>query len=600
MRSREPRPRHRLSRRVLWAGLGAAAAIALAVVLLLSLGTEAGSAGPPDPVTVSPAPRDRWASPQTQISLRGLPAGRLGTLRVSGSRSGSHTGTLKPHSDGEGASWVPDEAFDPGEKVHVETDLTIPGADHGDYDFWTSRPAAPPPPRTADQPGGAVQRFRSLPGLSIPAVSILKRTPEATPGYTFLAPKRGSGDDGPMIVDDRGQVVWTHPVGADRQATDFRPQTLRGKPVLTWWEGVSTVGVGFGEGVVLDDHYKELMRVHTGNGYKADLHEFLITPRGTALMLSYAYVHRDLTAVGGPKEGLAIDGIVQEVDLQTGLVEFEWHTMDHIPLDESHWPLPPDATKDAYDFAHLNSISIDADGDLLVSSRHTWTIYKVDRRTGSIRWRLGGKRSDFELAPDAAFAYQHDAARRADGAITLFDNAASVSPQPGKHSRALALRLDEEHHTAAVAEQYPHPAGLLSETQGDYQTLPNGHVFVGWGAQPAFSEFTPDGKLVLDGRIANGNDNYRAYHGPWSGQPDTRPAVRVAGKRAYVSWNGATNVARWQLLAGAPGALRPAGEAAPTAFETALPVPAGAKRVAVRALGPRGGTLSESAPVSGR
>jgi hypothetical protein len=583
--------------RLVAAVIGLAAAAVVAVALVLALGTDEGAATAPDPVTVSPVPGGRWASPATEISLRGLPPNRLGAVEASGSKSGAHSGRLEPHFDGEGASFVPDEPFEPGEEVKVSTGLTIPGAKDGDYRFRVSRPATPPPPRAAERPGGPTTRFKSRPELTISRIRILTNKPQASPGYVFVAPKRGSGLDGPMIIDDQGRLVWARAAAPDTQVADFRTQRYRGQPVLTWWEGATTVGVGFGEGVVLDEDYREVMRVRAGNGYEADLHEFLLTPRGTALILSYAYVDKDLTSVKGPKDGLAIDGIVQEVDLQNHRVLFEWHTLDHVGLDESHWPLPEDPSKEAYDYAHLNAIAIDTDGDLLVSARHTWAAYKIDRQTGAVRWRLGGKRSDFTFDEGAGFAYQHDVRRRADGAITLFDNAASQAPQPGKRSRALALELDEGSRTASVADEWAHPDDLLSETQGNAEVLPNGNVFVGWGSQPAFSEFTAGGDLVFDGRIGEGNDNYRAYRGEWVGRPATTPAVAIQGSEAIVSWNGATEVARWQLLAGPRrSALQPAGQTARRGFETALRIPAGARFVAARALGPRGRTLSESAP----
>jgi hypothetical protein len=571
---------------------------AAAVATVLIVGADEGSAGPPDPVTVSPVPGGRWASPGTEISFRGLPPQRLGTIEVSGSKSGRHSGALRPHFDGEGASFVPDEPFEPGEEVKVSTDLTVAGGRDGDFRFWASRPAEPPPPRTMDRPGGPVTRFRSRPDLVVPRITVTKRDPRATPGEIFIAPKRGDGMNGPIILDDQGRMLWAREAPPETEAFDFRVQRYHDQPVLTWWEGTSTLGVGFGEGVVLDRDYRELMRVRTGNGYEADLHEFLITPRGTALLLIYAYVNADLTSAGGPKDGKAIDGVVQEVDLETGRVLFEWHSLDHVALTESYWPVPKDARTEAWDYIHLNSVGIDTDGDLLVSSRHTWAAYKIDRGTGVVRWRLGGKKSDFALDEDAKFAYQHDVRRRADGAITLFDNAASQAESEGKISRGLALDLDEGNRTASVADEYPHPEEWIAETQANMQVLPNGHVFIGWGAQPAFSEFDAGGELLFDGRIAEGNDNYRAYRGQWSGQPTTKPALAMSRGRAVASWNGATEVARWQLLAGPRrSALRPVGTTPKRDFETALDVPADAEFVAARALGPRGRALGESPPV---
>ena len=255
---------------------------------------------------------------------------------------------------------------------------------------------------------------------------------------------------------------------------------------------------------------------------------------------------------------------MQELDLQNHRVLFEWHSLDHVGLDESHWPLPKDPTKEAWDYIHLNSVAIDTDGDLLVNSRHTWTAYKIDRQTGAVRWRLGGKRSDFEFEDGAEFAYEHDVRRRADGAITLFDNAASQAPQPGKQSRALALDLDLDSHTASVADEWVHPDELLSETQGDTEVLPNGNVFVGWGSQPAFSEFTAGGELVFDGRIGEGNDNYRAYRGPWTGRPATTPARRGARRQGRDELER-RHRRRALAAAGRPAPLRtaPRGRGAP-------------------------------------
>jgi len=400
-----------------------------------------------------------------------------------------------------------------------------------------------------------------------------------------------------MIVDDAGGLVWFHPV-ADKAAADFKVGLYKGEPVLTWWEGKSLAGLADGEWVVLDSSYRELARFSAANGRQGDLHEFVITADDTALVTSNETVPWDLTSVGGSRGGLVVGGVVQELSLPGGRLIGDWRSLDHVAVAETEIKSRPGRR---FDYFHVNSVDVAADGNLIVSARNTWAAYKVNRQTGRILWRLGGKRSDFTFEDGAAFAYQHDVRRRADGAITLFDNGASQAPQPGKASRALALELDEASHTARVADEWVHRERLLSETQGNHQVLPNGHVFVGWGAQPAFSEFTADGKLVFDGRIGEGNDNYRAYRGTWAGRPATNPALLIDGGKAFASWNGATEVARWQLLAGdRQAALQPAGEAAKQDFETSLQVPAGARFVAVRALGSHGRTLGESQPVAVR
>jgi hypothetical protein len=571
-----------------------------ALGLLLASGR--GDAVSSDPVSVSPAPGSISAAAATQISLRGLARERLGDVEVSGSKTGAHSGRLAAHSDGDGASFLPDEPFEPGEEVTVRTSLTVLGARDGDYRFTVARPAAKPKPREENRPGGEVQRFRSRPDIEPPAITITARSGEAAPGYVFLAPKRGNGLDGPMIVDSRGKLVWAKEVAEPLQAANFQPQRYEGRPVLTWWEGGTNTGVGYGEGVVLDQSYREIARVRAGNGYRAGLHELELTERGTALLIVYAFDRADLSGVGGPEDGAIVDGVVQEVEVDSGLVRFEWHSRDHIDLEESKWEVPDEPGR-AYDFVHLNSVDVDDDdGDLLVSARHSWAVYKVDRETGSVRWRLGGTDSDFPLEGEARFAFQHDARRRGDGRLMLFDNAAGP-PQTRKRSRALVLDLDVAGRTATAVRQYEHPDDLLSDSQGNAQELGNGNVFVGWGSEPAFSEFSADGRLLFDGRLAKGNDNYRAFRSPWTGRPTTRPRAAVATltgdrRRVVASWNGATEVARWEVLAGPhPERLRRVGSAAERGFETPMTIRSGPRVVAVRALDASGGRLGVSEPV---
>ena len=251
-----------------------------------------------------------------------------------------------------------------------------------------------------------------------------------------------------------------------------------------------------------------------------------------------------------------------------------------------------------YDYFHVNSISPDTDGNLLVSARGTWTAYKIDRATGAILWRLGGKRSSFRMGPGTRFAWQHDVERRADGTISLFDNEAA--PPVGKRSRALILSVDENAGQVSIARAVEHPRGLLAANQGSVQTLPNGNLFVGWGPQRRFSEFTPDGRLVLDGATSLANDHYRVMRLPWTAQPETAPSLaaerRAAARTAvFASYNGATDVASWEVLAGpTAAALTPVATAARTGFETAIPVPAAGPFFAVRARDAAGRVLGTS------
>jgi hypothetical protein len=417
----------------------------------------------------------------------------------------------------------------------------------------------------------------------------------------FLAPKKDVDQAGPLILDARGHVVWFDPLST-HGVTDFRVQTYRGKPVLTWWQGQSDKGIGNGHYVILDDRYRQIATVRAGNGLEGDIHEFLITPENTALITVYREIPYDLTRWGGAKEGALDEGVVQEIDIATGLVLFEWHSADHVDPSESYESLPKD-TSTAWDYFHVNAIDPDGSGRLLVSARNVHTVYAIRKSDGKVVWRLGGKRTDFRMGPGTRFAWQHDARWQPDGAIRLFDNAAA-DPGDKARSKVLVLRVDDGRRTAGLVRSYVHSPPLLSTSQGNAQLLPDGHIFVGWGSKPFATEFDRGGKTVFDLRFGVGRvDSYRAFRFPWRGLPTTRPAValRPAGDRTtvYASWNGATEVARWRVLAG-PDAehLSPVATVAKDGFETHVTVSSAAETFAVEALAVDGSVLRRSAPVA--
>jgi hypothetical protein len=460
----------------------------------------------------------------------------------------------------------------------------------------TPRAAPPPPSRT----------YHSRPDLRPPLVRILTAAHQTAPGYVFLAPKMVVAQAGPMIMDNQGEVVWFKPLNT-RGVTDFRVQHYRGRPVLTWWRGhVSNAGVGDGWYVIYDTSYRPVAEVRPGNGLVGDVHEFLIAKNDTALFTVYHRRPVDLSSVGGPKEGSIWDGIVQEVDIATGRVLFEWHSYPQVAVAESYAP-PPKAKAGAksapYDYFHVNSVDVEPSGNLLVSARNTHTVYEIDHKTKKVVWRLGGKKSDFRMGPGTRFAWQHDARRHADGTITLFDNGAA--PPVEKFSRVLVLRADATTKKATLLRSYHHPKRLLAPFEGNAQLLPNSDIFVGWGAQPYVSEFSRSGALLFDVYFGQGKppgkdaDTYRAYRFPWHGQPRDRPVVVVAGDTAYPSWNGATEVVRWQVLAGrAAGRLEPVQTVAKNGFETPIRLTKSAAFYAVRALGRNGRLLGTSAAVA--
>jgi outer membrane protein assembly factor BamB len=421
-------------------------------------------------------------------------------------------------------------------------------------------------------------RFRSRPDLDPPRVHVIAAPDMTAPGLVFVANTNGERQPGPMVIDDDGELIWFTP-RPGMTVMNFNAHTLNGKPVLGWWEGVLSGSHGTGEFVLVGPDYRRVGSVAAGHGLNTDFHEFSLTTRGTALLIAYL------------DDGQLLDSAVQEIDVATGNVLLDWRASDHIALDESY--VTP--TTGAFDFAHLNAAAVDDDGQLLISSRHTWTVYKVDRSTGDVLWRLGGKRSDFAIPDGGAFAWQHHARRHSDGTLTVFDNGAGVA-QTEPYSRGLQLSLDETAGTATVVREFAHPDRLSASAMGSMEPLDDDGSFVGWGSVPRFSEFRPDGSLRFDAGFPGGGFTYRAFRRAWAGAPVDLPAFVVSGGTGYASWNGATALTHWRLRVGEKAAVLTPSHVAPRrSFETKLALPHGARFAAVEALDARGTVLGRSA-----
>jgi hypothetical protein len=302
-----------------------------------------------------------------------------------------------------------------------------------------------------------------------PNVAILLRTPGTARGLIFVAPKTAPSETrplGPQIVDNQGRPVWFYPVTNGQMATDFRVQRYHGQPVLTWSQEKGFGGLAQDESVdlILDSHYNPVATVRAGNGLDADGHEFLLTPEDTALITIFNLVPADLSSVNGPSSGTVIEGVVQEIDIATGEVLFEWHSLDHVGFDESYEPVPSSANT-PWDYFHLNAVSLAEDGNLLISSRYASAVYKVDRHSGQIVWRLGGKKTNFALGSNARFWYQHNPI--ADGStIRIFDNEATEKTVVGPCSRVIWLEANPAIETAILFRSVRHPNCLSVTSEG--------------------------------------------------------------------------------------------------------------------------------------
>ena len=352
-----------------------------------------------------------------------------------------------------------------------------------------------------------------------PPVTVLTLAADNGNSDIFIAPQGCGYASGPEIISDTGKVIWFHALPAGEMATDFRTQAYQGRPVLTWFQGRGLSGTDY----IYNDRYQQIAGVRAGNGYFTDFHEFLITPWNTALILADTFGTANLTSIGGPANQKVFDGIVQEIDIRTGRVLFQWNSADHVPYRDSHNPRPASAAT-PWDWFHINAVHLDTDGNLLINSRYTWTTYKVNLHTGKTIWELGGKQSTFKLtaAPGQAldtageiFAFQHDPEAIGNGEYTFFDDESDGSTTLLPHSRVVTVELDFATRVATLVRSVDQPEGLVAPAEGNAQTTRNGDLFVGWGALPYISEFSPAGHLLFNAKLPAGVSTYRAYLLPW-------------------------------------------------------------------------------------
>jgi hypothetical protein len=563
-------------------------------------------------VAVSPLPGTEDASPSTQISFLGGAGTKVANVSVVGSHSGSHPGKLKPYSTGTGASFVPNKAFQAGEQVAVHALVGV-GAGTPEKPvttiFTVAHQASVSQTQFPKEAGDkhAIQHYASAPSLTPSTVRITTPAqPGAASGDLFMAPYQGLGRPGPMIAEQNGALVWFHPLPADEKATNFQVQRYEGRPVLTWWQG-RTLQVGFGQGedVVYDSSYKQVATIRAGNGYRADLHEIRLTPQGTAWIDEFDPIHMSLASLHGAKNGILTDSVVQEIDVKTGLVMWEWHALGHVPLQDS--TMAVQRSSYPWDYIHVNSADPGSSGDVLLSARNTNALYDVDIRTGAFNWQLGGRHSTFKLGAGAKTYFQHDAEWQPGGLISVFDNGAS--PPRERQSRGILLRPNFATKTVALARVFVNPTHtLLAEAQGNTLGLPEGAWLMGYGNLPNFTEYDSTGRVLLDGTLGKGVQDFRTYLSPWSGRPTTPPSIAAtrggSSVTVHTSWNGATEVASWQLLAGeSPSTLTPLETVPKRGFETtatlttAVYVRAAAVYVESRALDTNGNVLGGSAPL---
>ncbi len=555
-------------------------------------------------LNVQPFPGTPDAPAQADVAFPALAPREIVSLTVTGSRSGSHRGRLTRLQAGHGTAFLPRRGFATGEAVCVQASVKARSGRPGRIRF-SFRVATPGTPLTAPSvhtaalkpdpvdSDGFTYSFHSEPGLHPPLVTTSSTGPVPGEGDIF-ADTENSIQAGPLIFSPQGQLIYYQPL-TQSAAFNVQVQSYQGQSVLTYWQGYVKYSVGIGRDRLLNHNYQLIATVYAGHGYSADLHDFYITPQGDAFITAYAPIKANLSSVGGPKNGTLLDSIIQEIDIATGQVLWEWHAYGHVPLNATYAGKPG---RDPYDYFHINSIQPLPGGNLLISSRHTWAVYGISMQSGQVLFALGGKYSSFKMGRGTQFEWQHDARLLSDGTITLFDNGEGLTKNASQ-SEALRIRLNFHTHRATLVRAFRNDPPVLSSSQGDVQVLSDGNTFVGWGAAPYFTEYGRRGRRLFTLHLAGPLVSYRAFRFPWWGQPTTPPSIAISpsGRQTsvYASWNGATTVASWRVLAGAsPTTLANVGQFSKTSFETGMSVASTAPYFAVQALNAAGAVLGTS------
>lgn len=438
-----------------------------------------------------------------------------------------------------------------------------------------------------------------------------------------------SGNLVATIIDDDGQVIWST---GYTDTTNPSLQSYNGDDVILYWDGAlaGTIGRGYGKVVILDTSYNLLYNVTLPDGIYVsdetydsyiDAHESLITTSDTLITTVYNTTQADLTSVGYGTAGWILDSLVYEFDIETSEVLWSWSAAEHvdqIPFTLSHEPISeiPHWASTAWDYFHVNAVAEYGEG-YLISSRTLWSIFYVSKATGEVLWYFhGGDGGNFTLPAgyeaetgEELFKYQHDIRVLSTSStgltITLFDNnnfeyGNLLSPNT---SYGLEITLNTEDFTSTLDQVlYDAADPVHTIAEGDRQTLTStGGALIDYGFQPQAKEFDADGTVVWSAEWGTlGDGAYRARKFVFEGTPDTLPKVAVeaattGGKTVYVSWNGATEVAQWNIVGcGTAGNVT----VAKTGFETSWTGTCSASSVKVEALNAAGASLATSGSVS--
>jgi hypothetical protein len=474
-------------------------------------------------------------------------------------------------------------------------------------------------------------KFVSAPGLHPPKLKVLRHKGGLARGDFLVAnlpneaaPGPMTGEGGPLVLDSSLKPVWVQGVGTRVAAANLQQETYEpcgkascAQPVLVWWQGlVNSRGVTTKGTVLVDDqHYRRVASLTAKAPWVISLHDASIDGANIWVTAYRTVPNQNLSPYGGAKKAPVLDVALQEYNLKTGKLVRSWDALNpghkaHLPLSASKQS-PPTSKQSksgqAWDAYHLNSVQALSDGNILVSMRNTWAVYLINPVIGKILWTLGGKHSTLRLSGKAKFAWQHDAQLTnanstgigTNEELTLFDDnccqvlASGGLARPNGPSRGLVLHLNTVSKKATLVRSFTHKPPLNVAFLGSAQLVKGGNAVVGWGSLPYLSEFSRSGKELLFAKWPGKDESYRAlFTNTWVGMPNYPPAAKAKQNTVYVSWNGATQVAKWQVLAGnSSHSLKVISTKARAGFETTVKLSKSYKDYEVNTLDSNGHVL---------
>jgi len=486
---------------------------------------------------LSPSPGSTFVSQQSNILVRwgrrldpSIPSDPS-VFSVTGTASGNVTGRTILSDDQQTLLFLPEKNYLPGESISVSVRNGIhsfTGEELTPVHFtFTVSTLSKLEKVTLDQTASEINyqseqvsgtkehhgfssslsKTGSTTGTASVPLPNIKVSTSPTPGAIFLSTWKGaftnagtidvpSDEQYLLIMDNNENTIYSMPT--DERAFDFR--MLPNGNFVYFDEKTSS-------NVILNSSYQVIDHYTCGNGYKTDLHDFILLPNGHALLLGLDPHIVDMRSIvsGGDSAATVTGFVIQELDNSKNVV-FQWRSFDHFAItDATHENL----TASSIDYAHPNALTIDADSNIIVSDRHMDEITKIDRTTGDILWRWGGKNNQFTFINDPlGFSHQHSINRIDNGNFILFDNGNFHTPQ---FSRALEYQVDEKAKTATLVWQFRHTPDVFTVAMGSVQRLLDGNTFIGWGASTmGATEVRSDGTTVYEIQFPDTVFSYRA------------------------------------------------------------------------------------------